>query len=407
MDKGKKDKTLTIKLICLLLSLGLWFYITNVENPVRTSELKNIPVELINTDYIANSKFALSENQQFTVDLKLEGPSSDVIKAKKEDFKIVADMSAYALKSGENTIPVQIVNYPENVNIKNNGFLGIKVKLEDLIKKELPVKSKVNLQYKQNIHEKDQTISPANVNVSGPKSSIDKIYEAVITGEEKDINSNIQKSYDIKFLDASGNEIKGIQTDHDKAQLTVTITNGKNVPITLKTIGTLPDGYFLDGSELSRNTVNITGSIEDLDKIKSIETQPVDISNITSTKEINTKLNLPENVSVQQGDDDVRVKINIRHDASITKTITANVQYTGLSDTLTIEESTSTVNVTLSGAKSMLDNITASNIHVAMDLSNVTNEGTFEYTPTVTITNADNVTISNVENVSITVKKKV
>ena len=110
---------------------------------------------------------------------------------------------------------------------------------------------------------------------------------------------------------------------------------------------------------------------------------------------------------MQQGDDDVRVKINIRHDASITKTITANVQYTGLSDTLTIEESTSTVNVTLSGAKSILDNITASNIHVAMDLSNVTNEGTFEYTPTVTITNADNVTISNVGNVSITVKKKV
>lgn len=407
MDKGKKDKTLTIKLICLLLSLGLWFYITNVENPVRTSELKNIPVELINIDYIANSKFAISENQQFTVDLKLEGPSSEVIKAKKEDFKIVADMSAYALKSGENTIPVQIVNYPENINIKNNGFLGIKVKLEDLIKKELPVKSKINLQYKQNIHEKDQTISPANVNVSGPKSSIDKIYEAVITGEEKDINSNIQKNYDIKFLDASGNEIKGIETDYDKAQLTVTITNGKNVPVTLKTIGTLPDGYFFDGSELSRNTVNITGSSEDLDKIKSIETQPVDLSNITSTKEINTKLNLPQNVSVQQGDDDVRVKINIRHDANITKTITANVQYIGLSDALTIEGSTTTVNVTLSGAKSILDNVTVSNMQVVMDLSNVTNEGTFEYTPTVTIIDADNVTISNVGNVSITVKKKV
>lgn len=40
-----KDSTLIVKLICLLLSFGLWLYISNVENPVRTYEIKNIPVE--------------------------------------------------------------------------------------------------------------------------------------------------------------------------------------------------------------------------------------------------------------------------------------------------------------------------------------------------------------------------
>lgn len=96
-----KDSTLIVKLICLLLSFGLWLYISNVENPVRTYEIKNIPVELINEDYLTGSKFAIVNKEQYTVDLKLEGPSSEVIKVKKEDFKVVADMSAYALKSGE------------------------------------------------------------------------------------------------------------------------------------------------------------------------------------------------------------------------------------------------------------------------------------------------------------------
>ena len=149
-----------LRIICVLLSFGLWLYISNVENPLRTYELKNIPVELINEDSLTNSKFAIVNKQQFTVDLKLEGPSSEVVKVKKEDFKIIADMSTYALKNGENTIPVQIINYPENINIKNNGFLGIKVNLEELVQKEFTIKSKVKVTYKEHIYEKEQTISP-------------------------------------------------------------------------------------------------------------------------------------------------------------------------------------------------------------------------------------------------------
>ena len=87
MDKGE-SRTLIVKLICVLLSLGLWLYISIVENPLRTYELKNIPVELINEDALTNSKFAFVNKQQFTVDLKLEGPSSEVANVKKEDFKI-------------------------------------------------------------------------------------------------------------------------------------------------------------------------------------------------------------------------------------------------------------------------------------------------------------------------------
>jgi len=194
MDKGK-NRTLIVKIICLLLSFGLWLYISNVENPLRTYDLKNIPVELINEDSLTASKFAIVNKQPVTVDLKLEGPSSEVVKVKKEDFKIVVDMSTYALKNGENTIPVQIINYPENINIKNNGFLGIKVNLEELVQKELTVKSKVKVTYKEHIYEKEQTINPSSVTVTGGKSSIERINEAVLIGDEKDVDANKQSEY--------------------------------------------------------------------------------------------------------------------------------------------------------------------------------------------------------------------
>jgi YbbR domain-containing protein len=406
MDKSE-GRTLIVKVICILLSFGLWLYISIVENPLRTYELKNIPVELINQDSLTNSKFTIVNKQQFTVDLKLEGPSSEVVKVKKEDFKIVADMSAYALKNGENTIPVQIISYPENINIKNNGFLGIKVNLEELIKKEFTIKSKVKNTFKENIYEKEQTISPSNVTVTGGKSSVDKISEAILTGEEKDIDKNSRKEYGIKFIDSLGNEISDVESDSKTAQLSITITNGKVVPINLKTIGRVSEGFKMDGYELSANNINIMGDSQSLEKIKAIDTEFVDMSSLQEDHEFDVKLNIPEGISVQNGENSIKVKIKVSKEETVTKNLVSNVQYTNLNEGFLLESSKPTVNVTLTGTQTALDKVSSQNIKVILDLSNTKEEGTFDYTPQATLINANDVTISSVGSVNIVVKKKV
>ena len=405
MDKSENG-TLIVKIICLLLSFGLWLYISNVENPLRTYELKNIPVELINQDSLTNSKFAIINKQQFTVDLKLEGSSSEVVNAKKEDFKIVADMSTYALKNGENTIPVQIINYPENINIKNNGFLGIKVNLEELVQKEFTLKSKVKVAFKEHIYEKEQTISPSKITVSGGKSYVEKISDAILTGEEKDIDKNKQSEYDIKFVDSFGNEVSNVESDNKTAQLSIVVTNGKVVPINLKTTGAIPQGFVLDGYELSKNSINIIGDSKNLDKIQAIDTEFVDMSSLQPDSEINAKLNLPEGISVQNGENSIKVKFNVTKEENTTKNFVCNVQYNNLNPTFLLESSTPTVNVTLSGTKTALDKISNKNINVILDLANVKEEGAFDYTPQGTLVDGNNVTISAVGSVKIVVKKK-
>lgn len=406
MDKGE-SRTLIVKIICVLLSLGLWLYISIVENPLRTYELKSIPVELINKDSLTNSKFTIVNEQQFTVDLKLEGPSSEVVNVKKEDFKIVADMSAYALKNGENTIPVQIISYPENINIKNNGFLGIKVNLEELVKKEFTIKSSVKVDFKENIYEKEQTISPSKVTVTGGKSSIDKISEAILTGEEKDIDKNSKKDYGIKFIDSSGNEVGDVESDNKTAQLSITITNGKVVPINLKTIGRVSPGLKMDGYELSKSNINILGRRESLDKIQAIDTEVVDMSSLQEDHEFDVRLNVPEGILIQDGDNSIKVKIKVSKEENVIKNLACNVQYTNLNEGLILDSSKPTVNVTLTGTQTELDKISSQNIKVILDLANVKDEGTFEYTPQATLVNGDSVTISGVGSVSVVVKKKV
>ena len=405
MDKSK-NRTLIVKIICVLLSFGLWLYVSNVENPLRTYELKNIPVELINEDSLTNSKFAIANKQQFTVDLKLEGPSSEVVKVKTEDFKIIADMSTYALKNGENTIPVQIISYPENINIKNNGFLGIKVNLEELVQKEFTIKSKVKVNYKENIYEKEQTISPQKVTVTGGKSSIERISEAILNGEEKDIDKNKESEYDIKFVDSSGAEVNDIEPDSKTAKLSIAVINGKVIPINLKTTGTVPQGFVLEGYELSKNNINILGSSQNLNKIESIDTEVVDMSSLQGDSEVDVKLNLPEGISVQSGENTIKVKFKVTKEESTTKNLVCNVQYKNLNEAFSLDSSNSTINVTLTGTQAELDKINSQNINVILDLANVKEVGTFNYTPQATLVNGNNVTISDVGSVNIVVKKK-
>ena len=405
MDKSK-DKNLMAKIICVLLSFGLWLYITNVENPSRNYDIKNIPVELVNTNVIENSKLALVPGQKFTVDLKIEGPSSEVNKIRPEDFKITADMSNYALKSGKNTIPVQIISYPENITIKNNGFLGIKVELEEFATKELTIKSTVKVNYKNGIHELDKKISPSTVKITGGKSTIDRVDSAVISGEEKEVGKNIENSYAIKFLDSDGNEVTGIESNVSSAKLNITVTAGKKAAVNLITSGQISQGYELVGYDIEPKYVEILGN--KVQSMESIDTEPLDLSSFTEDSEANVKLNIPDGITVINGVDTIKVKINVKKLEAVTKNVICTVKYINLNEDLIIESPTDKINITLTGLQTELDKVSDKNIDVSVNLNNIKEEGTYNIKPDVVANNIKgNITIGESENISVVVKKKV
>lgn len=404
MDKIK-NQNLMVKIICVLLSFGLWLYITNVENPSRSYEVKNIPVELVNLDSVKDAKFTVVDGQKFTVDLKVEGTSAEISKISPENFKVVADMSKYALKAGENTIPVQIMSYPENIIIKNTGFLGIKVNLEEIITKEFTIKSSVKISYKNGIYESDEKISPATVKATAGKSIINKINSAVISGEEKDISKNIENSYQIKFVDANGDEVKDVESDVSTAKLSVNVTAGKKVAVNLKTTGQIPEGYELSGYDLQTKYVEITG--DGVQNMESIDTEPLDISSFTQDTEQTVKLNIPKGITVIGGDNTIKVKISIKKSDVVTKTLSCAIKYNNLNENFTIDSSPENVSVTLSGIQSELDKISEKDISASLDLSSITEEGSYTLKPNVVINNnSGSVTISGIDSVTITIKKK-
>ena len=66
MDSWKNKQKVIVQLVCILLSLCLWIYVTNIKNPIKSYELKNVPVEILNSNSLQDSGLALVPNQNFT-----------------------------------------------------------------------------------------------------------------------------------------------------------------------------------------------------------------------------------------------------------------------------------------------------------------------------------------------------
>lgn len=407
MGKGNKNKSLIAKFICLLLSFGLWLYISNVENPVRTYELKGVPVELISKDTISKSNLAIVGDENFTVDLTLEGATSDITKAKKGSFKLIADMSSYALKNGENIIPIQIVSYPQNINIKNSGFLGIKIKLETLTTKELSLKSQVNITYKENIYKNNISISPEKVTISGPESQINKIDRVILVGTIENLEKDINKTFPIKFVTKDNKEISGITANIEEAELNVKVNQGKTVPINIKTKGNAGNGVTIQSMITDPKSIHIIGNDKLLDSIESIDTEPIDISGITADYESNAILSLPQGITTQENSKNIKVKFLIKKAEDISKTLNCPVEYTNLNPNLQIESSNNTVSINVSGAEETLNTLTEGDLKSIVDLSNVNSAGTYTYKPNVN--NANDKTgfnVTSIGDVQIVLKNK-
>lgn len=405
MDNKEKNR-LVIPVICLLLSIGLWVYVTNVENKIRTTEISKIPVELINTEALTSSKLALTPNQELYVTLKVEGNTSDINKIKKSDFKVQVDLSEYAWKKGENKVPVSIVDYPITVSIRNTNTLTVSVKIEDMVEKTMPITSDIIVTPRQGYFASVATIDPKEVKVTGAESVVTRVSSLVVSDNKEDVFENVVGSYDIKPLDEDGNEVLGVLLSEKSANVEIKVSKGKSVKVNVVTTGQLPNGLKLKSIESNKKFVEILGPKEILDTINEVNSTPLNLSSINESKDVSLGIVVPEGLKLSQGEDYITVKVNVIKFA--TKDFNIKYSITGGIEGVKVTPAKDTIKVTISGYENELGNVTADNIKASIDVSAFKEEGSFEQEPKVTLQGLDeSFSIVSVEKIAFTVTKEV
>ena len=374
MLKKIEGKNFLVKFICLLLSFSLWLYIINVENPVREYTLKGVPVQIINSDMLKEYNLVMVPNQNLSVDLNLEGPSSDIYKVKKEQFKIILNLGAYVLKEGDNNIPVEIANYPTNINIKNNGFLRVNVVLDKYQEKSLPIESKIKVNTEKGIYADKISIKPENATVSGAQSLVDKIKTLEVKGEINDVNKAVKMSLPVVGVDENGNEIDDVKINPNKVDIFFDVKKSKEVPVNIITTGKPKEGLSLKSITPSVSKVILLGSEDILNKVNFVETSPIDISQFGDDSEVSTVLKIP-NGTILESSNLAQIKVKLDFSKDIQKEIEVPVTLEGNLEGYTAETDVKNIKVTVDGPEEIINSIDTSKFKYKIDISKLNFKG--------------------------------
>lgn len=411
MDSWKTKQKIIVQVVSLFISIGLWLYVTNTENPIRTVEVSKVPVQLLNANALSDQGIALVPNQNIYVDLKVEGYSQDVYKLNKDDFSIQIDLDEYALKVGDNSIPITIVDTPSNVTVKNTSNLVVTVKIEELIEKDFKVESRIDVAAKVNYYAAQPEIEPETVTVSGPHSLVSQVKEVVVLGQEDNVSEDIVKNYEVIPIDDSGYTVEGVKLSTERVQVIIKVNSGKSVPINVGTTGSANDNVNITSMELSQDYVEITGPKEVLDSINEIYTENIDLSIITKDSNKEVALIFPDGIE-KASISYVTVSIEVEEtkeneENEVTRVFEVEYTTSGLASGLNMTASSNKVKIVLKGSKSKLDSISIENIVASIDLSSITEAGQYTETPAVNITgDVQGVEISSVESVIINITKE-
>lgn len=402
--KKKKSKNIIIKIVSLLCSFGLWLYIYNVDNPTIDNKITGVTVKINNLETLENSKLALVPEQEFKITITIEGSATEVYLAKADSFKLAVDLSSYALRKGENYIPVEVVDAPKNINIKNPDALRVKVMLDEQIQKSLAITEDIKKSSSNGLVLGKTVLDPINAIVSGPSQYINRVKSVVARAEVKATDKDISMKVPLIALDEAGREVKDIKITPSTVDVAIQVRRAKTVGINVVTKGNINKNLLLKSLEAIPTKIEITGDEIELNKVSSIDTEPIDLSLISSSKDIAVKLVVPKNITLLNNNNGmINVKVNI--ESINQKEFTVPVSIKGLGNDLKATLSNEKVTIVLQGDKDLIDNMKIEEVQCELDL---TNQAVGEYTlsPKVSVKSGASIISVNPEKVKVVIAKK-
>ncbi|CDF57666.1 CdaR family protein [Thermobrachium celere] len=394
---ANKDKQQIMAIVLsVFIAFILWLYVMGEKNPVQIRTIEDIPVTLYNVENVKNSNLVMLPNQNFTINLTIKGRALDVFKVTKEDFKVEADMSGY-LKRGDNNIPVEIKKKPQGVEIVTDGIYPyIRVKLDNLVAKSYPVNINITGIPKEGYDTLEPVVRPSEIIVIGPEEYINKVSyvegQVDVTGAFSDISNSII----VKAYDRERKQVSNVETDPKYVDVLVSVKPTKEVPINVITKNTLPKGKVIKSINLSQPKVYILGDVNVINKIKEIETKPIDLQQIGQSTSLQVELNLPKGVYVKSKDKSIQVDLVVEN--IIQREIKIPVLMKNQVDTYSYTLSQNEVTLTVRGSESQVNALDEKQLSYELDVSQY-DEG--EHTVPIKITKISNIDVIDINPTSI------
>lgn len=394
----RANKALYIAL-SLLIAVVFWLYVDDVQGSAITETYYRVPIEFIGAeDTLPSRGLMLSEGEDITIDLKLSGPRILISGLDKDDIRIQVNLSNISAV-GTYTLNYQLL-YPDDVDSTKitrdwASRTMVTVEVVELYTKMIPVEVSATGEVAENyIYMAERLVlDPATLTISGREEDVDQVASARINLDLTDVSSSISRKFDYDLLDADGNvvEVEGIRVSDNQIQVDAPIYLIKTLDLTVKFKES--PGSMLEDVEwkLEQNTIEVAGDAASLENKEDILLGEIDLSSLLSDTEMVLDISLPAGTVNISGFTTTTLTISFSDDLATKALSVSNISAVGLSEGQSFDRLTNSVEVVLRGPADILDQVTAEDVRIVVDLEEYTSNGTYSVPAQVLVDGYDNV----------------
>lgn len=303
-----KNKSV-VKMISVVLAIVLWAYVIGEVNPTVKKTVSDIPVELTNTETLADRDLALQGDEEYFATVVVEGARSELNELRVADIHITADMYGYGL--GENHVSLD-VTLPDGISLEELKTPEITVTLERLEEKSLPVTVVFAGEPGENLEPSYSYTVPAEVEVRGAESVIAKVAEVRVQLDVNDLSETWEIYSEVPTAwSKEGKLVKNVTISAQSVEVEAVMFHTKQVPLELKVTGT-PDDKYGDADIAIPKEVVVKGSAYTLERVTSISADSIDISDVKKNCTVKVVPHLPGGVELAEESKNIGVKIEFK-----------------------------------------------------------------------------------------------
>ncbi|MEO8285694.1 MAG: CdaR family protein [Chloroflexota bacterium] len=394
------DERLGRIILSVVLSALLWFYVTSLENPAQVTQFNSMSIDVRGIDTSLKIIKALP-----TVSINVQAPQNIMSSLRQADIRPFVDLNN--LSAGVHEVPVEVdVNGVADRTLLNFSIVPrtIQVQLEVQSTRVFPIDVKVSGTPAFGWGADPAQVDPAQVEVTGPESDVNRIAELVVSVDVQD-KAGTQSGFKTPLaLDGAGKEITGLTFTPATVKVVVPIKlllNYKLVPVRVPLLGNPAPGYSAFEIKLDPTNVTICCAASGvLEPISSVDTEPVSISGTTSTVITTTQLILPTGVELYPGQSrEISVTVTINtFETTWQMAVTPVVE--NLPPGTTALVSPGSIELSLSGTLAQFQNLRPADVSAVIDASGL-GPGTYELDPQITVPDGIKLVSANPAKVSV------
>ncbi len=380
------------KALSVLMAVVLWFVVMNMNNPTEIKTF-SLSISFLNEDRLEENNIAIlniDELKSQKAEIKIRGTRTtlDEIskKVNKDNIKITLDLEqllSYNISDEPLEVSVNLKPSMPNISYPNNNFEIVSfypttstIYLDSIITIPKKIHPKTIGETKDGYIAYEPEISSEYIQVTGPKSIVDRIQVIYAEVDITNQTSTIEQKVVPVAYDKEGNEIKDITFNMEEVYIKVPINlQGILSIVEPELVGELPDGYVINSVSYTPKTIEVIGNTDSIKNITKIILPEIDITGIIKSTEYTYDISsiLKQHNLRLKNSSNSKVEILIDVSQTISKSIsipTNKINILGYNDEVVIDILDELL-IDIAGDESSINNINIDDINISIDISNL------------------------------------